>query len=162
MILSSLIFSGMSNRLSLGELIHAFCIIIFASYRTSLYCYLHQSFIIYAFLDDFQDFPTKSPPPSIFNFRETENLLFFLFWSFRDLLDLNLIGDFYSVNILSREASREVVAREESHEAQTSTCGTAHQAGRATRAHLALGGRLTSVFLWTPLFWQKRDTLFFP
>jgi hypothetical protein len=40
-------------------LIRAFCIIIFASYRTSLYYYLHQLFIIHALFDDFQDFPTK-------------------------------------------------------------------------------------------------------
>jgi hypothetical protein len=56
----------------------------------------------------------------------------FVFWSFKDLLDLNLIGDFYSVNILSREASGEVVAHEGSHKAQTSTGGAAHQADRAT------------------------------
>jgi hypothetical protein len=76
-------------------------------------------------------------------------------------MDLNLIGDFYSISILSREGSGEVVAREGSHEAQTSTCGAAHQAGHATRARLALGGCITSVFLWSPLFRQKMDALFF-
>jgi hypothetical protein len=40
--------------------IGAFCIIIFASYM-SIYCYLHYSFIIHALLDDFLEFPTKSP-----------------------------------------------------------------------------------------------------
>jgi hypothetical protein len=33
-------------------LIRAFYIIIFASYITIFYCYLHQSFIIHIFLDD--------------------------------------------------------------------------------------------------------------
>jgi hypothetical protein len=67
-------------------------------------------------------------------------------------MDLNLIGDFYSINILSREASREVVAHERSHEAQMSLGGVAQQADRATRACLPLGGRLASVFLCTPSF----------
>jgi hypothetical protein len=35
-IVYSLICSGMSKDLSLGELIRAFCVIIFASYRTAL------------------------------------------------------------------------------------------------------------------------------
>jgi hypothetical protein len=63
------------QRLSLGELIRAFCIIIIASYRSSLHCYLYWSFVIYAFLDDFWDFHTKSPL-FVFNFWEAENLLF--------------------------------------------------------------------------------------
>jgi hypothetical protein len=46
----------------LGLVIRAFCIIIFASFRTSLYYYLHQSFIFHALLDDFRDFSIKSPP----------------------------------------------------------------------------------------------------
>ena len=71
----SLICSRTSKGLSLGELIRAFCIIIIATYRTSFYCYLHWSFIIYAFLDDLWDFPTKSLV-LVFNFWEAENLLF--------------------------------------------------------------------------------------
>jgi hypothetical protein len=43
-------------------LIRAFYIIIFASYRTSLYYYLHQLFIIHALLDDFRDFPINFLP----------------------------------------------------------------------------------------------------
>ena len=73
--LYSLICSRTSKGLSLGELIRAFCIIIIASYKSSLQCYLHQSIIIYAFLDDFGDFPTKSLL-LVFNFREAENLFF--------------------------------------------------------------------------------------
>jgi hypothetical protein len=59
-IVYSLICSRTSNSLNLGELIRAFCIIIFASYRTSLQCHFHQPFIIHAFLDDFRDFSIKS------------------------------------------------------------------------------------------------------
>jgi hypothetical protein len=68
------------------------------------------------------------------------------------LLDLNLIGHFYSVNILSQEAPGEVVAHKGIHEAQTSTGGATSLTDRATRAYLALSGRLASVFLCTPLF----------
>ena len=71
----SLICLRTSKGLSLGELIRAFCIIIIATYRTSFYCYLHWSFIIYALLDDLWDFPTKSLV-LVFNFWEAENLLF--------------------------------------------------------------------------------------
>jgi hypothetical protein len=52
--------------------------------------------------------------------------MFFEFCCFRYLLDLNLIGDFYSVNLLPREASKEVVAHEGSHEAQTGMGGVAY------------------------------------
>jgi hypothetical protein len=90
--------------------------------------------------------------PLVFNFWETKNLLFFVFCCFRDLLDLKLIGDFYSVIILSQEASREVEANERSHEAQKSLGGAAYCPGRATRACLALVHRLVSIFLWMPLF----------
>jgi hypothetical protein len=47
---------------SMKGMIRAFYIIIFASYRTSLYCYFHQSFIIHAIFEDFWDFPTTPPP----------------------------------------------------------------------------------------------------
>jgi hypothetical protein len=63
-------------------------------------------------------------------------------------MDLNLIGDFYNINILSREAPGEVVAHETSHEARTRPGCAATLAGRATQARSALGGRLASVFLW--------------
>jgi hypothetical protein len=66
------------------------------------------------------------------------------------------------VNILSREASGEVVAHEGRHEGQTSIGGAAYLDDRATKARLALGGRLASVFLCIPLFHQKSDALFFP
>jgi hypothetical protein len=115
----------------------------FASYKTSLQCYLHQPFIIHACLDDFQDFPTKS------SFWYLISGSAFVFWCFRDLLNHNLIGDFYSINILSREAHGEVVAHERSHEAQTKPGGAATLAGCATQARLALSGCLASVFLWT-------------
>jgi hypothetical protein len=42
--------------------------------------------------------------------------MFSYFCCFRDQLDRSLIEDFYSINILSREASREVEAHEESHD----------------------------------------------
>ena len=71
----SLICSRTIKGLNLGELIHAFCIIIIASYKSSLHCYLHWSFIIYAFLDDLWDFPTNSLV-LVFNIWEAENLLF--------------------------------------------------------------------------------------
>jgi hypothetical protein len=58
-----------------------------------------------------------------------------------------LIGDLYGVNILPQEASREVVAKERSYEAQNSQGGTTHQAGHTTSAHLALERRLVSVLL---------------
>jgi hypothetical protein len=127
-------------------LLRAFCIIIFASYRTSLYCYfaliIHYSCVFRWFTG-----LSYKVSPSVFNFWETRKSSILVFWCFRDLLDLNLIGDFYNVNILLREASGEVVAREGSHEAQTRLGGAAHKASRATRARLALGGRLASVFL---------------
>ena len=71
----SLICSRTSKGLSLGELIHAFCIIILASYRTISYGYSHCLSIIHAFLDDFRDFSTKSPS-LVFNSWEAENLIF--------------------------------------------------------------------------------------
>jgi hypothetical protein len=73
-----------------------------------------------------------------------------------------LIGDFYSVNIFTQEAPGEVVAYERSHEDQRSIGGMTHHADHATQARLALGGRLIFVFLWTPSFCEKGDTLFFP
>jgi hypothetical protein len=65
-------------------------------------------------------------PPLVFNFQETENLMFLYFDVSGTFLDLNLIGDFYSINILSREAAGEIAANERSHEAQKSLGGTAH------------------------------------
>jgi hypothetical protein len=150
-IVYSLTCSETSKGLSLRELICAFCIIIFASYRTSLYYYLHHLFIIPAFLDDFWDFFTRFPPRYLIS--ERQKISCFVFCYFRDLLDLNLIGNFYSVNILPWEASGEVVPHEGSHEAQTGMGGMAYQADRATRAHLPLDCHLTSVFLCTPSFW---------
>jgi hypothetical protein len=38
-----------------------FYIIIIATCRISFHCYLPSYIVIYAFLVDFQDFPTKSP-----------------------------------------------------------------------------------------------------
>jgi hypothetical protein len=52
-----------------------FCIIIIASYRSSLHCCLHLISIIQAFLDDLWNFPTKYLF-LVFNIWETENLLF--------------------------------------------------------------------------------------
>jgi hypothetical protein len=78
-----------------------------------------------------------------------------------DLLDLNLIGDFYRVNILPREASGEVVANKRSYEAQKSLGGMAHQEGHATSARLALEHRLASVFLCTSSFRKKGMPYFF-
>jgi hypothetical protein len=94
--------------------------------------------------------------PSVFNFRETENLLFLYFAVSGTLWTSILIGDFYNINILPWEASGEVVAHEGSHEAQTRIGGVAYLADRATRACLALSCHLASVFLCTSLFRQKR------
>jgi hypothetical protein len=77
-------------------------------------------------------------------------------------LYLDLIGDFYSMNIFTQKAPGEVVAHERSHEAQTSTGSVAQQAYHTTPARLALDGHLVSVFLWTSSFCEKRDALFFP
>jgi hypothetical protein len=63
-----------------------------------------------------------------------------------------LIGDFYNINILSREVAVEIEANESIHEVKKSLGGVAHQAGHATKSCLALGGSLASVFLCTPLF----------
>jgi hypothetical protein len=65
----------MRKDLSLEELICAFWIIIIATYRVSFHCYLPSYNFIYAFLDDFWDFTTKSPS-LVFNSCEAENLLF--------------------------------------------------------------------------------------
>jgi hypothetical protein len=77
-------------------------------------------------------------------------------------MDLNLIRDFYIVNIFTREASGDIIAHERSHEAQTGMGGAAYRVGHATMARLALGRRLASVFLYTSSLRQKRDALFFP
>jgi hypothetical protein len=77
-------------------------------------------------------------------------------------MDLNFIGDFYSVNIFKREASGEIIAHERSHKAQTGMGGAAYRADYATMARLALGRRLASVFLYTSSFRYKRDGIFFP
>jgi hypothetical protein len=107
---------------------------------------LHYSFITHAFLDDLRDFPTKSPPQYLIFGRQKSPV--FVFCCF-------------SINILPREASGEVVANERSHEAQTGMGGTAHLLGRATRAHLALKRRLISVFLCMPLSQNKTYAIFF-
>jgi hypothetical protein len=102
------------------------------------------------FLDDLRDFPTKSPPWYLISGRKKSRV--FIFCCFRDLIDLKLIGDFYNINILSREASGEVEANERSHEAQKSLSGMTHCPGWPTRARLALVRRLVFVFLWMPSF----------
>lgn len=71
----SLICSRTSKGLSLGELIRAFYIIIIVTYMFSFHWYMPSYTIIYAFLVDFRDFPTKSPS-LVFNSWEAENLLF--------------------------------------------------------------------------------------
>ena len=71
----SLICSRTSKGLSLGELVHAFYIINIVTYMFSFHWYMPSYIIIYAFLVDFWDFPTKSPS-LVFNSWEAENLLF--------------------------------------------------------------------------------------
>lgn len=71
----SLICSRTSKCLSLGELIRAFYIINIVTYMFSFYWYMPSYIVIYAFLVDFRDFPTKSPS-LVFNSCEAENLLF--------------------------------------------------------------------------------------
>jgi hypothetical protein len=65
----------------------------------------------------------QSPPTLDLYFLGDKKSPVFVFCCFRDLLDLNLIKDIYSVNILSLEASREVEENERSHEPQKSLGG---------------------------------------
>jgi hypothetical protein len=120
---------------------------------------LHQSFIIHAFLDDLWDF-IQSLPFGI-SFSGDRKSPVFVFCCFKDLLDLKLIGDFYSLNILSREASGEVVAHKRSYEAQMGKGGAAHQAGRATRARLALEHHLISIFFYVRLRFDRKEMPYF-
>jgi hypothetical protein len=68
----------------------------------------------------------------VLNFWEKENLLFSYFHVPGTLWTSILIGDFYSINIFTREAPGEVVAHERGHEAQMKPGGAATLVGRAT------------------------------
>ena len=79
-----------------GMLIHAFYIIIFASFRTSFSCYLHCFYFICITIDDFGDFLTKSLA-LVFNSWVAENPLF-LFLCFQDFPELQIGHDFNHVS----------------------------------------------------------------
>jgi hypothetical protein len=85
---------------------------------------------------------------------------FFVFCCFSDLQELRNLGDFYSVNILSRKAAGALEPHERRHEAQTGMCGTAHLPDCTTWACLAIERRLGSVFLCTPPLWKKTSAIF--
>jgi hypothetical protein len=66
-------------------LISAFCIIIIVTYRISFDCYLPSYIVIFAFLVDFQDFPTKFPSLVFNSWRQ--KISFFVFYLFQDFRD---------------------------------------------------------------------------
>jgi hypothetical protein len=95
----------------------------------------------------------------VFNFRETENLLFSYFdvsWTFWT----SILSGIFTASIFLHEKHLERLY----HTRGTTRLKQAQVArplvDRATQACLALDGRLISVFLWTPLFREKRDALF--
>jgi hypothetical protein len=99
--------------------------------------------------------------PFVFNFWETEYILFLYF---------AILGSFCSKKwswifkalLLSWEAAGEVVAHEKSHEAQASMGGAAHWPGRATRDGLSLERRLVSVFFMDAFVSRKKGCPIFP
>jgi hypothetical protein len=111
-IVYSLICSRTSKGLRLGELIHTFCIIILTWYRSDLHCYLHWSWLILPFLDDLQDFLTKSPPwYLIFGIKKSP---IFVFCCSKDLLELKKGQGFLQYNyFIMRSSWRGVSTREE-------------------------------------------------
>jgi hypothetical protein len=79
--------------------------------------FLHQSSIIHAFLDNFRDFPMKSPLWYLISGRQ--KISYFRILMFQGSSGPQFDWGFLKCNILSREAPGEVVAHEGSHEAQT-------------------------------------------
>jgi hypothetical protein len=68
-----------------------------------------------------------------------------------------LTEDFYSINILSWEASRDQEVNEEGHEAQTGTCGVGPQPDHATKPSFVLGPPMPSVFISDWSSWPKNS-----
>jgi hypothetical protein len=71
--------------------------------------------------------------------------LFCVFFSFRDLYGLKLIGDFSWTNILRKGAPGALEPRETSHEAQKSTGGAGPGPGHTTWPLLAVEHRQPSI-----------------
>lgn len=140
----SLISSRTSKGLSLGELIRAFCIIIIASYRGCFHGYWHWYYFIFAFLDDFRDFPPKFPL-FLFNICEAENLLFSILM-FQGPSRLQKDWGFFCANIFGREAPGAEESDEGGQEVQDGPTGAASLLVCASRAHLAPKRPLAFVF----------------
>jgi hypothetical protein len=115
--------------------------------------------IIYAFLDDFRNFPTKSTA-LVFNSYEAENLLFRILFVSRlsgmQKFDKNLHDQFFTRRkVMSERNKREGLV-------QTSTGGATQLPSHATYTHSHLGHRFGPSFIPYALFRQKTTTIFFP
>jgi hypothetical protein len=73
--------------------------------------------------------------------------MFCIFLSFRNLPELKLTQDFWSVNILSREPTGDQEINKGGHKAQTSTVGAGPNPGHATHAQMSLGPPMSSIFI---------------
>jgi hypothetical protein len=119
-----------------------------------LHCYLHWSYLILPFLDDFWDFLTKSPPWYLISGRQ--KICCFCILLFQGPSghknDRVCLQCYYIMRSSWRGWSKQEEPR-----------GTKEHGwrdplpGRATRARLALERHLVFVFLWMPSFRWKRD-----
>ena len=87
---------------------------------------------------------------------------FFLFYCFRDLLDVKKFEEKYLISFSPGEGPWAKEASEESHEAPKSTGGAPYQAGRATHATEAHEHRIGLSFLQTTPSRPKSYAIFFP
>jgi hypothetical protein len=78
-----------------------------------------------------------------------------LFLSFRNLLELKLTWDFWSINILSRETPGDQEVNETRPSGQIRPGGTGPWPGCATQACLSLGPPMSSIFASRCSVWPK-------
>jgi hypothetical protein len=132
----TLICSRASKGLSLGELLHAFYIIIFASYRDSFYCYSHWYCTIFTYLDDLWDFLIKSLV-LVFNSWKVENLIFRIF-IFQGSSGTQLNRGKISCKFFIWEKTTSTISQRGRPRAQSGAHGAARYPCRTMGAYLAL------------------------
>jgi hypothetical protein len=129
-----------------GVLVHAFYIINIVTYMINFEWYLPWSIIIYVFLVDLWNFPTKSLYWYLVSGRQKTS--FFLFCCFRGTFWTPKIkGKKYVISFSSSERPWAKEAWEGIHEGQTRPGGVLPSAGRTTQAHSGLERRLGPSFL---------------
>jgi hypothetical protein len=99
------------------------------------------------------DFP--SIPLMLVITQQDRKTMFCIFLSFRNLPELKLTWDFWSINILSRETLEDQEVNETRLRGQTRPGGMGHWPGRATQVCLSLGPPMSSIFVSRWLAWPK-------